>query len=213
MGIIHHGAPTELILALKRESGIENFYETGTLVGDTAAWAANHFKRVVTIENEPERHKKAAERFRERGNVKGSVVVLLAESSKIMSECSGLTSPAIFWLDAHWMGAGSGTGGEGRECPVLAEIAGINSCWINPPGHIILVDDARLFSAPPPSPQDASQWPDLNAVVSALDFQGKRYVVLFEDALIAVPQSMKPFLVKYLQARITEDWLVRNGLK
>jgi hypothetical protein len=108
------------------------------------------------------------------------------------------------------MGLGSDTSGEGYECPVMAEIAVINS-YSKP--HIILVDDARLFSAPPPHPHDASQWPDLNAVVSALDNRGARYVVLFEDALIAVPMSLKPFLVKYLQERITEDWLVRNGLK
>jgi hypothetical protein len=207
MGIIHHGAPTELILALKRESGIENFIETGTLVGNTAAWAANHFARVVTIENEPERHKKAVERFRETANVE----VLFGHSPTVLSTCP-LALGNIFWLDAHWMGTGSGTGGEVYECPVLAEIFEINYLKI-PTGHIILVDDARLFSAPPPSPHNASQWPDLNAVVSALYNHGARYVVLYEDALIAVPKNMKPFLVKYLQERITEDWLVSNGLK
>jgi hypothetical protein len=207
MGLIYHGAPTELILALKRESGIENFVETGTLVGDTAAWAANHFKRVVTIENEPERHKRASERFGETANIE----VIFGESPSVLLMCFGLTTPAIFWLDAHWMGTGSGTGGGSRECPIMDEIAVINSGSANP--HIILVDDARLFSAPPPHPHDAAQWPDLNTVVSALDFHGARYVVLFEDALIAVPQSMKPFLVKYLQERITGAWLVLNGLK
>jgi hypothetical protein len=206
MGIIHHGAPTELILALKRESGIENFVETGTLVGDTAAWAANHFTRVVTIENEPERHKKAVERFGATTNVE----VLLGESPGVLSKLFDLTGPAMFWLDAHWMGINSGTGGDDHECPVLDEIASINSYSER---DIILVDDARLFSAPPPSPHDASQWPDLNAVVSALDNHGTRHVVLFEDALIAVPQNMKLFLVKYLQERITEAWLVQNGLK
>jgi hypothetical protein len=205
MGIIHHGAPTELILALKRESGIENFVETGTLVGDTAAWAANHFGGVVTIENQPERHEKASERFCKLSNV----LVMFGDSPDVLARFVRLMEPTIFWLDAHWMGTGSGTGGASRECPVMAEIAALDY----PIGHIILVDDARLFSAPPPSPHDASQWPDLNAVVSALYNHGARYVVLFEDALIAVPQIMKPFLVKYLQERITEDWLVRNGLK
>jgi hypothetical protein len=206
MGIIHHGAPTELILALKQASGIENFVETGTLVGDTAAWAANHFARVVTIENQENRHKKAAERFGATGNV----LVLFGESPDVLSECA-LTSPTIFWLDAHWMGTGSGTGGDGHECPAIAEIDAINSGPAN--SHIILVDDARLFSAPPPHPHDAAQWPDLNVVVSALDNHGTRYVVLFEDALIAVPLNLRPFLVEYLQERITEAWLVHNGLK
>ncbi len=209
MGIIHFGAPTELILALKRESGIENFVETGTLVGDTAAWAASHFTRVVTIENQSERFGKAVQRFGGTPNV----TVVFGNSPDILNYCCPplIKEPTIFWLDAHWMGTGSGTGGDGHECPVLAEIAAINSGPANP--HIILVDDARLFSAPPPHPHDASQWPDLNSVVSALDNHGARYVVLFEDALIAVSQIMKPFLVKYLQERITEDWLVGNGLK
>src|ERR1039458_2726341 len=83
MGIIHHGAPTELILALKEASGIENFVETGTLVGDTAAWAANNFRRVVTIENESGRFGKAVQRFGGTPNV----TVVFGNSPDILNYC------------------------------------------------------------------------------------------------------------------------------
>jgi hypothetical protein len=105
-----------------------------------------------------------------------------------------LGRPALFWLDAHW--SGLDTAGREAECPLLAEIQLINAA---PFTHTVLVDDARLFCAPPPRPHDAEQWPDLAATVSALRDEGRRHVVLFEDVLVAVPAADRPFLNAWLQ--------------
>jgi len=79
---------------------------------------------------------------------------------------------------------------------LLAEIALINTA---PRTHTLLVDDARLFCAPPPRPHRAEQWPDLVSTVSALSEGGRRHVVLFEDVLVAVPADQREFLDAWLQ--------------
>src|ERR1039458_3236152 len=99
MGLYQMGPPASLILALQRRLGIQDFIETGTFHGDTAAWAAGHFVRVTTIELSPTYHAVAQARFGTQPNVctlTGYSVVALH------AVVPNLASPAIFWLDAHW---------------------------------------------------------------------------------------------------------------
>jgi hypothetical protein len=203
MGKYQMGPPATLTLALQRRLGIEDFIETGTFHGDTAAWAAGHFARVTTIELSPAYHAAAQVRFDAQPNVRalaGDSVVVLREVVSI------LTSPAIFWLDAHWSGAD--TAGREVECPVLAEIALINASSFT---HVVLVDDARLFCAPPPAPHRAEQWPGLATIVAALGQEGRRHVVMFEDAFVAVPASEREWLAGMLQDMAAAA-RPRNGL-
>ena len=185
------GPPADLILALQRQLRLEDFVETGTYRGDTAAWAAAHFARVATIELSPEYHAAATTRFRAQPQVR----VLLGDSGamlrKVVAELAG---PAVFWLDAHW--SGLDTAGRETECPLLSELAILNAA---PVTHTLLVDDARLFAAPPPRPHRAELWPDLGAVLDALRAGGRRHVVMFEDVLIAVPVAERAFLTDWVQ--------------
>ena len=185
------GPPTGLILALKRQLGIDEFVETGTYRGDTAAWAAEHFGRVATIELSPDYHAAALARFQAQPQVR----VLLGDSGARLREiAAALPGPAIFWLDAHW--SGLDTAGRETECPLLAELAILNAA---PVTHTLLVDDARLFAAPPPRPHRAEKWPDLGAVLDGLRAGGRRHVVIFEDVLIAGPAAERSFLTGWLQ--------------
>jgi hypothetical protein len=191
MGQYRMGPPEALILALQRRLGLGDFIETGTYRGDTAAWAAGHFARVTTIELAPAYHAAAQARFRAQPKVRA----LGGESSAVLREVvPALAGPALFWLDAHW--SGLDTAGRDAECPLLAEIALINAA---PCVHTVMVDDARLFCSPPPRPHRAEQWPDLTATVAALNSHDRRYVVLFEDALVAVPSAEREFLNTWLQ--------------
>lgn len=185
------GPPEALLLALKARLRLDDFVETGTYRGDTAAWAAAHFARVATIELSPEYHAVAVARFRAEPRVR----VLLGDSGTQLREvAAALPGPAIFWLDAHW--SGLDTAGRETECPLLAELAILNAA---PATHTLLVDDARLFAAPPPRPHRAELWPDLGAVLDALRAVGRRHVVMFEDVLIAVPVAERDFLAGWLQ--------------
>ena len=199
------GPPTGLILALKRQLGIDDFVETGTYRGDTAAWAAEHFARVATVELSPEYHAAATVRFRAQPQVR----VLLGDSGAMLRQVAAeLPGPAVLWLDAHW--SGLDTAGRETECPLLSELAILNAA---PVTHTLLVDDARLFAAPPPRPHRAEKWPDLGAVLDGLRAGGRRHVVMFEDVLIAVPVAERGFLAGWVQDELaiqrTEGGLVR----
>jgi hypothetical protein len=195
MGAIRMGPPEELILALRKRSGLDHFVETGTFRGDTAVWAAAHFPRVTTIEMSAAIHAAAKARFSSLANVRA----IEGDSRAALGELlAGLSQPAIFWLDAHW--SGLDTAGIDAECPVLDELVRINA---SPQAHVVLVDDARLFCAPPPRPHRAEQWPDLRNLVEALAAGSRRYVVLFEDVFVAVPSEQRRFLATWLQDRAT----------
>lgn len=197
------GPPENLVLALQRQIGFDDFIETGTYQGDTAAWAARHFVHVTTIELGPTYHAAAQARFRSSPNVH----VLAGESSAVLCEIiPTLAKPALFWLDAHW--SGLDTAGREIECPLLAEVALINSV---PHVHTVMVDDARLFCAPPPRPHQADLWPDLATTVAALRADGRRFVVLFDDVFVAVPAADRDFLNAWLQDMATDARARNHG--
>lgn len=189
------GPPANLLLALQEQVPCADFIETGTFLGETAAWAARHFPRVTTIELADQYFAAARARFEGQPQVR----VVQGRSDEVLAQLvPELTGPACFWLDAHW--SGLDTAGRARECPLLAELAAINQS--NQP-HLILVDDAGLFAAPPPLPHQASQWPTLTELLPVLAQGGRRHVVLHEDVFVAVPMAAREFLVAWLQRDIT----------
>jgi hypothetical protein len=194
MGFIHPGVPQELVIRLAEEFDLRTFVETGTHKGNTSAWASTRFSRVITIEGSEHWY----ERTKPRLDALGNVSLILGHTRdvlpKVVQELSG---PAIFWLDAHW--SGRQTAGVDEQCPLMDEIAAINQ---SPHDHFILIDDARLFVAPPEPPHDASQWPDIGATIAALNSGLPKYVVIFEDAIIAVPVAARATVQAHCLARM-----------
>ena len=182
MGAVYRSIPPGLAEALRRAFEVTTFVETGTYLGDTAAWAAGRFERVATIEAFEPLFRAAEARFASFPNVERH----LGDSRTVLKDIvAGLDRPALFWLDAHWSGAG--TAGETAECPLLAEIAAIDD---SPQRHIVLIDDARLFMAPPPPPHRPEEWPDLKTVIDALVRRDPgALVVIVDDVIVRVPGS------------------------
>jgi len=52
-----------------------------------------------------------------------------------------LSEPTLFWLDAHWSGAGTAT--SDLETPILAELNAVLDGA--PAGSVVLIDDHREF--------------------------------------------------------------------
>jgi hypothetical protein len=173
MGIVHPGLPPGLARTARQAVGARTLVETGTFLGDSAALGARLFERVITIEKSPELHRTARERHPDLMNVEW----LLGDSRDVLPQLD-LNEPAVFWLDGHWCGGDSA--GEDCECPLLEELAAIG------PQHAILIDDARLFIAPPPPPHDPSVWPPLEQLMGALI---DREVTIREDVVVALPGS------------------------
>jgi|SRR5579862_450342 len=192
MGAIRFGVPKELVLWLREAFQISVFVETGTNRAETAVWASENFGRVFTIEANGPLHQRAIETFGDRRNIQ-----FLAGDSRvhIKSLLTSLTEPAIFWLDAHW--CGEDTFGKTEECPVVGELELLNTSKV---GHLVLIDDARLFLAPPPPPHDASHWPDIATICELLSApEHSRYVAVHDDVIIAVPDFAKPRLIEFLR--------------
>ena len=185
------GPPEALLKALHTQTPFGDFVETGTYRGNTAAWAAKVFDRVTTIELSPKYHEAALARFQPYRNVRA----LQGNSAVTLRDIiPSLSHPSVFWLDAHW--SGLDTAGQESECPLLDELAAINA---SSAAHVVLVDDARLFVAPPPRPHRADQWPNLTETVTALSAGARRHVVLYDDVFVAVPRAQQPFLDTWLQ--------------
>lgn len=196
MGEVRMGPHQELVLMLRRSLGIREFVETGTFRGDTAAWASTCFAGVTTMELSDVYHSAAVRRFRNTPNVRA----LRGNSLDLLRTVGAeLREPALFWLDAHW--SGLDTAGQEAECPVLQEIQCISSSDLE---HVIMVDDARLFCAPPPRPHRSAEWPNLVSIVETLSGGGRRYVALVDDVFTAVPVSLQTEFVAFLQNLSTE---------
>lgn len=165
--------------------------ETGTYKGVGTRILAELFGTVATIELAPQIYERARTALADLPHVE----VIAGDSRERLRSLAGEGRPAFYFLDGHW--SGEFTAGEGNECPVLDELAAIS------PGHpddCFVIDDARLFTAPPPPPHDPSQWPTLIELFDALRAaRPGLHVTLLNDQVIAVPSRAKPVVDAYGQ--------------
>lgn len=173
MGEIFRGIDPQLALGLKRSYNLPNFVETGTLMGKTALWASEHFHNVWTIEAYSKHYSQAQRRLQTRPNVQ---ILLGASQDLLGGVLASMEGSALIWLDAHWS-RDLGYDAPETICPVLAEIEHIRN---NLNGHIVMVDDARLFGAAP-------GWPTLKTVREALTFGGDRSTIVINDIIVSTP--------------------------
>jgi len=166
--------PTEtmkyILPQLLREYQFFTFIETGTGNGDTAAWAADLFDNVYTIEARLSKHNHAALKYGDIYNVD----FLLGDSRTMLPLIlEGLTEPCAFWLDAHFVGNREIAYQLNDECPLREELTAIvEHSWKYQLRHLIFIDDAALFTGDftyPDPRHDISQWPSLEEILSLRD--------------------------------------------
>jgi hypothetical protein len=159
---------------MKSRFGLDTLIETGTYLGDSTAWAAARFSRVVTIDTRPDFQQRAAEGLcAGYGNIEfwsGDTRQLLAAA------LATLDGPALLWLDAH---AAPDLFGERDDWPILEELAAVNA---SPHRHFILIDDAPCFYAGTPFPA----CPALAEVV-LVAAEGGYAVIARRDVIVLVP--------------------------
>lgn len=192
MGSVFPGVPQDFTKSFAAMLRIGCFIETGTNQGGTAAWAADHFQTVHTVERDPGLYAACKARLGHRSNLN----LLQGHSVDCLMRIVGdLKESAVFWLDAHY--SGEGTSGADDECPLIREISAINASAFP---HLILIDDARLFLAPPPPPHDVNQWPDIGQILRVLDAGPyPRYTAVVADVVISVPVAWKPTLLSHIR--------------
>lgn len=170
MGIVHRGIPRRRALELKAEYNLRYFVETGSLVGNTAAWAGQHFQTVQSIEVD----KLYFLQSRDRCAGMKNVVFYNGDSAVYLSAIlESLPGPALIWLDAHWSPDLRGDRPE-TVCPVLEEVKQITEDGRD---HVVLIDDARLFGS--------DGWPTIRQIASVF---GKHWFYrVREDVIEFVP--------------------------
>jgi hypothetical protein len=175
-------------LQLRDKLDLKAAVETGTYLGDSARVLAQHFDRVWTIEIAEHLWKAAKE-----SHTLPNVEFILGASQDVLSGIDP-GGPSLYWLDGHW--SAGVTGGQAYECPVLAEVQELDKLP-QAASSAVLIDDARLFLAPPGPPHDRAQWPMLTDVLDALRDQHQRYVTIIEDVIVAVPPAARTVVEDY----------------
>lgn len=118
--------------------GLPYFVETGTHKAETLLAVAGSFDRLWSIELDPGLYGSAVEKTEQLDHVS----VLQGDSSVVLPEVlEVLPGPALFWLDGHW--SGGGTARADLDTPIVSELEAILARPAA--GHVVLIDDARLF--------------------------------------------------------------------
>lgn len=175
MGIVYRGIPPDLALLMAQKYELQIFIETGSLIGNTAKWAAPNFDTVYTVEIAYKYY------VRTRANLKSfsNVQVIYGYSKDVLDGLMPqLTVPALIWLDAHWSSDLGYRQSPETLCPVMKELEVISKSKLR---HVILIDDVRLFGV-------ESGWPSLDRIEGKLKSMGKETSIV-TDVLVAVPHG------------------------
>ncbi|MGZ5086492.1 MAG: glycosyltransferase family 2 protein, partial [Usitatibacter sp.] len=201
MGAVTFSLDEKLLDAITGAASFGAFVETGTYKGDTAAAAAARIARVVTVEFSEPLWLEATQRFAGQPRVE----VLQGNSPEVLARVRPTLAgtPTLFWLDAHWCVA-EDTSGDHSQCPLLEEIAAIGAL---DDGSVILIDDARLFLAPPPEPHDVTHWPTFDRIVRALHALSARHeLMVVNDVIVFYPEALEQAVEGYARHHGV-DWL------
>ena len=192
MGLINFGVPEKETNYLKDTLKLDIFVEGGTYRGQTAKKMSEKFKKVYTIEKSDVMFDIAKENLKDVSNV----IMLKGDTREHLSEILKNNDNLLFWLDAHW--SGGETYGEEDECPLIAELEIIFEYNKN---YVILIDDARLFLAPPPSPHKFENWQTLTDIMKVIP--GNWELIVLEDVIYVFPKTINKEFKSFLQNIIT----------
>ena len=201
MGAIHFSLDTNLVEALRNELPLSTFVETGTFHGDTLIAMAPMFTKLYSVELSKELWEESSKRLQEFKHVS----ISLDDSPQFIEKLqpSLKNDSVLYWLDAHWC-VSDNTAGEDSQCPLVKEIKAIGK--LNNSSAIV-IDDARLFLAPPPEPHEISDWPLFEEVNNALRMLSAEHeITIVNDTIAFYPKQCRPSIIKYA-AKYGTDWL------
>jgi len=158
-----------IVERFQKEYGYNVLIETGTFLGDMVEAQQNNFKKIFSIELQHGLAEKAKERFKGMGHIR----ILEGDSGRLLETIlSEIREPAIFWLDAHYSGGLTARGD--NECPIFQEIDAI---FATKEKHLLLIDDARLFSG-------TGDYPTIDQLTKYILDKDSRYKVSVDNDII-----------------------------
>lgn len=127
-----------ILAKIASECGVTVFVETGTFRGDTPWCFRNMFRKIFSIEVQPQLAQLAAKRFSAYPHIE----IVEGDSAKKLAEIiPKIDGSVLFWLDGHYSAGVTGRGDD--DCPLWGELHAINGNLAHP--FVIIVDDARCF--------------------------------------------------------------------
>jgi hypothetical protein len=168
---------------LQRRFDLDTLIETGTFQGESTLWAAERFRRVVTVDCSLEFQDDALASCAEHSNVEFLTADTRLALPRILASLDG---PALCWLDAH---ATPGLFGVQDDWPALEELQAIAA---SPHQHFILVDDAHCFLPGTPYPA----CPSIEQVIEVAGAGGYAWRIN-HDVIALVPNRHVMELVKF----------------
>jgi hypothetical protein len=194
MGSINFGVPEEETEFLKHIMKLDVFVEGGTYKGDTAKSMGEKFKKIYTIEKSDVMFEIAKENLKDAINI----TLLKGDTREHLDSIMENNENILFWLDAHW--SGGDTYGEEDECPLIEELEIIFKYNKN---FVVLIDDARLFLAPPPYPHNFKNWQSLTDILKAIPESWE--LIEFKDVIYLFPKKINNEFKSFLQKIITKQ--------
>jgi glycosyltransferase involved in cell wall biosynthesis len=199
MGAINYSLDPNLVSKLKSALPLNILIETGTFKGDTVYKFKNFFDKIISIELSETLWAQAQKRFKNFSHIQilnGRSDEHLKKSKKNFKHKS-----ILFWLDAHWCDD-EGTAGEISQCPLINELNAIGKLNND---SVILIDDARLFLAPPLAPHDISQWPTFDQLLKLLKTLGPEHeIMIINDTLAFYPKKINEIMSDFAQENGTD---------
>jgi hypothetical protein len=134
------------------------------------------FEQIQSIELDDFLFERAKRRFMRYPHIR----ILHGDSASMLPlALVSVDRPTLFWLDAHYSGGITACGG--RHAPILLELDHIFHHPIR--GHVIVIDDARLFGTDP-------AYPTLEQLREYIDAQSpSRKFEVVDDAIRIVEGS------------------------
>lgn len=202
MGAISFSLDVNLALLMQRELRCTTFFESGGFQGDTIARVEALFERVISVEVAPT----YAQGLRTRFSNSKNVAIIEGDSAATLEKIKPELSAAhtLYWLDAHWCDANA-VDAAIHQCPLLRELRALGS--LNEHSAVI-VDDARLFLAPPLAPHEVSDWPTWSQILRTIEASsGSTHdIMVVNDCIVVFPRVMQTAMAEYAQ-NSGADWL------
>jgi hypothetical protein len=208
MGAINFSLDPELVQFLRKQLPLGLFVETGAYLGDSIDVARQFFPDCRSVEMSPKLYERTRARFAGINNVKLEQGDSGAFFQRHREEFAA--AAALFWLDAHWCEADS-TSGKESQSPLLAELAALGTLHAD---SVVMVDDARLYLAPPPHPHRSKDWPDFSAVLQALSsLSSSHRLMVLNDVLLFYPSRIAPAMLEFARQHGTDWGLLAHNLR
>ena len=202
MGAIFFSLDATLARLLQRELSCDVFFESGGFEGDTIAVVKELFDRVVSVELAPTYAQGLRTRFLEEKNVE----IVEGDSAATLEKMNAALrdSRVLYWLDAHWCDANA-VDAAIHQCPLLRELRALGN--LNEHSAVV-IDDARLFLAPPLAPHEVTDWPTWAQISKLIEANsGSTHdVMVVNDCIVIFPRAMRGAMAEYAQTR-GADWL------